>query len=71
MLIKLGAKIMEVVKSNIMDRLRSEAQKELDEEFESKAKEKMKIKLRDLRNAQKLVANLQRELEDLQLELAD
>ena len=62
---------MEVVKSNTIDRLRSEAEKELENEFERRAKEKIKIKLRDLKNAKKLVSNLQRELEDLYVELSE
>ena len=63
-------RIMEVVKSSVLDKLKSEAEKEIQAEFESRAKEKIKGKLRDLEVAKKVVANMQRELEDLYVELS-
>lgn len=62
---------MEIVKTNIIDKLKSDAAKELQAEFEEKAKNKIKTKLRDLELAKKCVANLQRELEDLYVELSE
>ena len=51
---KLWRKTVEVIKTNVIDRLKSDAAKELQEEFEKKAKEKIKSKMRDLENAKKL-----------------
>lgn len=48
-----------------------EAKKEVGEEKAAKAKEKVKEKLQSLDRAQKIVANLERELEDLYLELGN
>lgn len=70
MLIKTMGKIMEVVKKNVIDKLKSDAQKELQAEFEEKAKSRIKGKLKDLELAKKIVANLERELEDLYIELS-
>jgi hypothetical protein len=64
-------KIMEVVKSNVLDKLKSEAAREIQAEFEERAKEKIKCKLRDLEMAKKVVANIERELEDLYVELSE
>jgi len=62
---------MEVIKTTIIDKLKSEAAKELEAEFNEKAKNKIKCKMRELELAKKCVANLQRELEDLYVELTD
>ena len=48
---------------------KEEAAKELAEEKSGKAKEKIKSKMRELSTAKKVVANLERELEDLYIEL--
>lgn len=71
MFIKTMGKIMEVVKSNVIDKLKSEAAKEIQAEFEEKAKARIKGKLRDLELAKKVVANIERELEDLYIELSE
>lgn len=70
-LIKIMGKIMQVVKSNVIDKLKSEAEKEIQAEFEEKAKQRIKTKLRDLELARKVVANIERELEDLYVELSE
>jgi hypothetical protein len=64
-------KIMEVIKTSVIDKLKSEAQKEIQAEFEERAKAKIKSKLRDLEMAKKVVANIERELEDLYIELSE
>lgn len=62
---------MEVVKKNVIDRLKSEAAKEIQAEFEDRAKHKIKNKLRDLEIAKKVVSNIEMELEDLYAELSE
>lgn len=47
-----------------------EAKKELAEEQAGNAKDKIKSKLRELSRAKKLVANIERELEDLYIVLS-
>lgn len=64
-------KVMEVIKTTVLDKLKSEAQKEIEAEFNEKAKSKIKCKMRDLELARKVVNNLQRELEDLYVELSE
>lgn len=48
-----------------------EAKKEISEEKFKKAKERYKTKLRELEQAKTIVANLNRELEDLEMELSN
>lgn len=67
----LKKKVVEIIMQNVIDKLKSEAEKEIQEEFESKAKARIKEKLRDLEMAKKVVANIQRELEDLYVELSE
>lgn len=50
---------------------KAEAEKELSEERVKLAKEKIKSKLREIDRAEKIVVNLQRELEDLYVELGN
>lgn len=71
MFTKKVGKIMEVIKTSVIDKLKSEAAKEIQAEFEEKAKSKIKGKLRDLEMAKKVVANIERELEDLYVELSE
>ena len=52
-------------------KVKAEAQKELDEERNGEAKKRMKAKLRELKTAEQVVANIKREIEDLEEELAD
>jgi hypothetical protein len=49
---------------------KEEAQKEISEEQMKDAKNKYKKKLREISAARKIVANLERELEDLEIELS-
>lgn len=67
----LRKKAMELIKSSLIDKLKSEAAKEIQAEFEEKAKKKIKSKLYDLEMARKVVSNLERELEDLYVELSE
>jgi hypothetical protein len=69
-MIKLLGKIMKEIKVNVIDKLKSEAAKEIQKEFEDDAKAKIKRKMKDLEVAKKIVANLERELEDLYVELS-
>ena len=62
---------MEIIKTNLIDKLKSQAAKEIQEEFEEKARIKIKSKMRELELAKKIVSNLQRELEDLYIELSE
>jgi hypothetical protein len=71
MLYEYREKIMKIVKDNIIDKLKSDAAKELQEEFEERAKNKIKQKLRDLELARRVVKNLKRELDDLYVELSE
>jgi hypothetical protein len=64
-------RVMEVIKASVIDKLKSEAAKEVQAEFEERAKGKIKGKLRDLEMAKKVVANIERELEDLYVELSE
>jgi len=64
------SKIVEIIKTSNIDKLKSEAAKEIQAEFEASAKLKIKNKMRDLEMATKVVANLERELEDLYIELS-
>jgi len=63
-------KVMEVVKTNVLDKLKSEAAKEIQAEFEERAKGRIKAKLKELELAKRVVGNLERELEDLYVELS-
>ena len=47
-----------------------EAKKEIAEEQAGNAKDKIKCKLRELSRGKKIVANIERELEDLYVELS-
>lgn len=49
---------------------KEEAEKEIAEERVKKAKEKIKLKLREIDAAKKILANHQRELDDLYAELS-
>jgi hypothetical protein len=71
MLYEYREKIMKIVKDNIIDKLKSDAAKELQEEFEERAKTRIKQKLRDLQLARRGVKNLKRELDDLYVELSE
>lgn len=62
---------MEIIKTTVLDKLKSEAKREIQEEFEEVAKERIKKKLKDLKLAKKVVANIERELEDLYVELSE
>lgn len=62
---------MEIIKTTVLDKLKSEATREIQEEFEEVAKERIKKKLKDLKLAKKVVANIERELEDLYVELSE
>lgn len=62
---------MKLIKDNLIDKLKSDAAKELQEEFEERAKNKIKQKLRDLELARRVVKNLKRELDDLYVELSE
>lgn len=62
---------MEVIKTNMLDKLKSDAAKEIQAEFEEKAKAQIKCKMRALEIAKQVVNNIQRELEDLYVELAE
>lgn len=66
----LRRKVVEIIKTSIVDKLRSEASKEIQAEFEEKAKGQIKSKLRDLEMAKKVVSNIERQLEDLYVELS-
>lgn len=48
-----------------------EAMDELRDETRTEAKKRIKAKLRQIRDAEKVVANLRRELDDLYAELAE
>ena len=54
---------MEIIKSNVIDKIKSDAAKELQAEFEDKAKNLIKTKLRGLELAKKCVLSIERELE--------
>ncbi len=60
---------MDLVKKTVLDRLKTEAEKEIQAEFEDKAKSKLKCKLRDIALAKRVITNLQKELDDLYAEL--
>ena len=49
--------------------VRAEAEKEVAEELTKRAKETYKRKLRELKAAERVVANIQRELEDLDVQI--
>ena len=51
--------------------IEEQARRELAEEQAKKAKEALKIKLRSLSQAQQIVKNIEREIEDLKASLAD
>lgn len=51
--------------------VQSEAEKELREERTKKAKEKIKAKLKQIQDAEAIVANLKREYDDLIAAIAD
>lgn len=51
--------------------VQSEAEKELREERTKKAKEKIKAKLKQIQDAEVIVANLKREYDDLIAAIAD
>jgi len=49
--------------------IQQEAEAELKKEFADKAKAKIKAKMRDLETAKRVVANLERELQDVYAEI--
>jgi len=54
-----------------IEKLKLEARNELNLEMAERAKEKIKKKITELINAKQLVANIERELTDLELEIKD
>ncbi|MHA2040210.1 MAG: hypothetical protein ACW98X_27755 [Promethearchaeota archaeon] len=56
---------------SLAKRAREEAEKEFQEEKFKGAKSKIKEKLKQLDKAKKIVSNIERELEDLYVEIAD
>lgn len=54
---------------SITTRVKREARMEIDEEIISKAKETLKTKLRELASAKRIVANITREIQELELKL--
>jgi len=63
-------KIDQTQSSNLVERVILEAENEVNEESLTKAKEKLKIKLREKKSAQLLLNNIAREIEDIKLELS-
>lgn len=59
---------MELVKET--QTLREQAEKEVAEEKQKAAKEKIKIKLKELDKAELVVRNIKRELDDLMIEIS-
>lgn len=59
---------MELVKETIS--IREQAEKEVAEEKQKAAKEKIKIKLKELDKAELVVRNIKRELDDLIIEIS-
>jgi Sec-independent protein translocase protein TatA len=57
--------------SDLVDALFQEASEESQEARLKDAKERIKAKLRQLQSARLVVANIEREIEDLKLELKD
>lgn len=51
--------------------IEKEAQKQINEEMQSKAKAALVKKLRDLENAKQIVRNIERDIEDLKASIAD
>lgn len=62
--------MLEIKPEKMVDKIRLQAESEIREEFEKKAKDRVKIKLRELELAKKVVDNLTREIEDLYVELS-
>lgn len=62
---------MEIVKdTDTVKTLHEQAEKEVAEEKAKAAKEKIKVKLKDLDKAKLVVRNIERELEDLMIEIS-
>ena len=61
---------MEIVKDKILD-AKEEAKKEIEKEEFDKVKTRYKKLFKDLTDAKKVVKNLEREIEDLELELSE
>lgn len=61
----IGRELVEIIKTTTVEKLKLEAAKELEAEFNEKAKIKIKCKMRELELAKKCVINIQRELDDL------
>ena len=53
----------------VVEKIIQEAKDEVNKEVLEKAKKEMKERLRELSRANKLVANIEREIEDLELKL--
>lgn len=58
-------------KSSLVKELMAEATEEVDQELMAAYKKEIKAKLIQYRNAQKVVANIGREIEDLELKIRD
>jgi hypothetical protein len=56
---------------NALTEIIKEAEAEIDEEARKTAKSKYKSKLRQLKQAKQVVSNIERELEELKLEMTD
>jgi hypothetical protein len=54
---------------NLIDRVIREAELEVNAEVVTKYKEKLKRKMKELSSAEKVVANIRRELEEIKLEI--
>jgi len=54
-----------------LEKAKKEAQKEINDEMISKAKVKLKAKMLELNDAEQLVVNVKRELEELEHEIAN
>jgi hypothetical protein len=59
-----------MVSRSITD-LKAEIAKELNAEYNDKAKAALKRKMRDLQNAKAIVQNIEREIADLEISIAD
>jgi hypothetical protein len=54
-----------------INKVKAEAEAEVREEQMKRAKERIKCKLRELESAKKIVGNIQRELDDLYVEIGN
>ena len=59
----------QMIKETLIEKLSREARDEVNKELMETARQEIKEKLYQLNNAKKLVANIEREIEDLEIKL--